>query len=93
MPPVGCAAFTWDGVYLGATASRGLFMSMLMALLAFFGCWFAGKALFGGFSAGSSWGPGADLCLHVLLAAYFAHLAARTVYLTAAYRKSILTRG
>ena len=84
MPPVGCAAFTWDGVYLGATASRSLFLSMAWALIGFFGIWFGWRLLFPG-----AYTPGADICLHVLLAAYFAHLAARTVYLTAAYKKEI----
>lgn len=90
MPPVGCAAFTWDGIYMGATSSRGLFMSMLMALLSFFGIWFGWRMLFpGAFDPGSA---GSDICLHVLLAAYFAHLAARTIYLTAAYRREILSK-
>ncbi len=84
MPPVGCAAFTWDGIYLGATASRSLFISMGLALLGFFGIWFGWRLLFPG-----SFAPGADICLHVLLAAYFMHLAARTIYLTAAYKKEI----
>ena len=81
MPPLGCAAFTWDGIYLGATASKGLFLSMVAALLGFFALWF-GFALFC---------PGAtgDVLLHVLLAAYFAHLAARTIYLSAAYPREI----
>lgn len=45
MPPFGCVAFTWDGIYLGATASRGIRNSMLWALLVFFVCWFAGIAI------------------------------------------------
>lgn len=84
MPPVGCAAFTWDGIYLGATSSRSLFISMGLALLGFFGIWFGWRLLFPG-----SFAPGADICLHVLLAAYFMHLAVRTIYLTAAYKKEI----
>lgn len=84
MPPLGCAAFTWDGIYLGATDSRSLFLAMAFALAGFFGCWYAGKVLLGGLMQ-----PGADSCPHLLLAAYFAHLAARTVYLTAAYRRRI----
>ena len=84
MPPVGCAAFTWDGIYLGATSSRSLFISMGLALLGFFVIWFGWRLIFPG-----SFAPGADICLHVLLAAYFAHLAARTIYLTAAYKKAI----
>ena len=58
---------------------------MGLALLGFFGIWFGWRRLlFPG-----SFTPGADICLHVLLAAYFAHLAARTIYLTAAYKKEI----
>ena len=85
MPPVGCAAFTWDGVYLGATASRSLFLSMVFAVLGFFGVWFGWRLLFPG-----AYEPESAVCMHILLAAYFAHLAARTIYLTAAYRKEIL---
>ena len=84
MPPLGCAAFTWDGIYLGATAASSLFQSMALAMLGFFGVWFAW-----------SWAGGAsqtgDICLHVLLAAYFAHLAARTVWLSLRYRRAILS--
>ena len=80
MPPLGCAAFTWDGIYLGATSSRSLFISMGLAMIGFFGLWW-GFVLLGG-------GNG-DVQLHILLAAYFVHLAVRTVYLSAAYRKNI----
>mgnify|MGYP002624368696 CR=1 FL=1 len=84
MPPLGCAAFTWDGIYLGATASGSLFAAMALALLGFFGCWFAGRLLLA-----PAIQQDADACLHLLLAAYFAHLAARTIYLSAVYRKRI----
>ena len=30
------------------------------------------------------------LAMHILMAAYFAHLLARTIYLSAKYRKSVL---
>ena len=80
MPPLGCAAFTWDGVYLGATASRHLFLSMAAAMLGFFACWFGWLALGGG---------SGDIRLHVLLAAYFVHLAVRTVWLSLTYRRSV----
>lgn len=86
MPPLGCAAFTWDGVYLGATAARSLFISMGFAMLGFFGCWFAFVLIEGGASGAHA---GGDILLHVLLAAYFIHLAARTVYLTLDYRRAI----
>ena len=81
MPPVGCAAFTWDGIYLGATEAGSLFVSMLGAMIGFLGVWFA----FSGLAA-----PGTDACLHILLAAYFVHLAFRAFWLTLRYRKKIV---
>ena len=78
MPVAGCAAFTWDGIYIGATAARTMRNAMLWAIIAFFAIWIAGRAVFIGDDILSS-GPAA---LHILLAAYFAHLVIRTVYLT-----------
>ena len=81
MPPLGCAAFSWDGIYLGATASRALRDSMGLAALAFFGVWYCGKWLLH---------PEGAAAIHLLFAAYFAHLAVRTVWLTARYRRDVL---
>lgn len=81
MPPIGCAAFTWDGVFVGATASRSLRNSLVWALLAFFGLWCFGYAVRGG-----SLLP--EEALHFLLAAYFAHLLVRTLYLSYRYYRS-----
>ena len=81
MPSLGCAAFTWDGIYLGATASRALRDSMGLAALAFFGVWYIGKWLLQ---------PEGSAAIHLLFAAYFAHLAARTVHLTVRYRRDVL---
>ena len=81
MPPIGCAAFTWDGVFVGATASRALRNSLVWALLAFFGLWFFGYVVRGG-----SLLP--EEALHFLLAAYFAHLLVRTLYLSYRYYRS-----
>lgn len=83
MPPLGCAAFTWDGIYLGATASRQACWSMLGAAVCFFGVWYGGVSIFGLDGVGG---------MHLLMAAYFAHLLFRTVYLTATYRSSVLSR-
>ena len=80
MPPVGCAAFTWDGIYIGATASKDMRNSMLWAVVAFAAVWVAGIAVL------TMQGLAADTynkaAMHVLMAAYFAHLLARTIYLT-----------
>ena len=85
MPVVGCAAFTWDGIYIGATASRQMRNSMLWAVVAFAAVWVAGILLLNHVPALSSLDAGDynRLAMHVLMAAYFAHLLARTVYLTA----------
>ena len=81
MPVMGCAAFTWDGIYIGATASKAIRNSMLWAVVGFFAVWFAGKAF-----------PDvtAETAVHILMGAYFAHLLARTVYLTVRYKTVVL---
>ena len=84
MPPLGCAAFFWDGIFLGATASRGMRNAMGGAAAAFFAVWFIGRALLPdiqNLAAG----------LHLLLGAYFAHLAFRAIYLTLRYKPDILS--
>lgn len=98
MPVVGCAAFTWDGIYIGATASRQMRNSMLWATAAFAGVWAVGIVClnhFGDFAAAPDVAAGTSdptrygrLAMHVLMAAYFAHLLARTVYLSLMYRTS-----
>lgn len=82
MPVMGCAAFTWDGIYIGATASRAIRNSMLWAVVAFFAVWAAGF-LFPDLTPSGS--------MHVLMGAYFAHLLARTIYLSARYPHVIRT--
>lgn len=82
MPPLGCAAFTWDGIYMGATASRGLRDSMAAAAVAFFAVWYAGKWLLH---------PEGAAAIHLLFAAYFSHLLLRTVLLTARWRREVLS--
>ena len=82
MPLVGCLAFTWDGVYVGATASRAMRNATLWSVVAFFGTWFLVEALIG---------ESRDVtAMHVLLGAYFAHLGARAVYQSITYRRCIL---
>ena len=87
MPPVGCAAFTWDGIYIGATASKGMRNSMLWAVAAFAAVWAAGITVL------SMQNLATDVydkaAMHILMAAYFAHLLARTVYMTVRARRII----
>ena len=81
MPITGCAAFTWDGIYIGATASKAIRNSMLWAVVGFAGVWAVGQA-FSGLSDATY--------MHILMGAYFAHLLARTLYLSVRYRQVVL---
>ena len=93
MPPVGCAAFTWDGIFIGATASKGLRNSMFWAVVAFVSVWVIGILCLTIMVERQTVAPDQcdGLAMHVLMAAYFAHLLARTVYLTAKARKSVFS--
>ena len=83
MPVAGCAAFTWDGIYIGATASRQMRNSMLWATVSFAALWAVGILILQAVAPDSpSYGR---IAMHILMAAYFAHLLARTVYLTASW--------
>ena len=93
MPVIGCAAFTCDGIYIGATASKAIRNSMLWAVVGFAAVWMVGIICLNVFSPADSeaisegstaYGRAA---MHILMAAYFAHLLARTVYLSAKYRR------
>ena len=89
MPVIGCAAFTWDGIYIGATASKAIRNSMLWAVVGFATVWFAGILILNGTSLADSSRYG-NMAMHILMAAYFAHLLARTIYLSVRYRKVVL---
>ncbi len=41
MPLLAFPAFVWDGIFIGLTRSRQMFLSMLCAMLVFFVLWFA----------------------------------------------------
>ena len=45
MPLIGCPAFNWDGIYIGATAARPIRNASLLSAALFFATWFAGLAL------------------------------------------------
>ena len=89
MPVIGCAAFTWDGIYIGATASKAIRNSMLWAVVGFAAVWIAGISCLNwlGTDGPDSYGR---IAMHILMAAYFAHLLARTVYLSVKYRTTVI---
>ncbi len=81
MPLLGCAAFTFDGIYLGAVASAPIRDAMVLSALCFLSVWFVGRQFVTvvGYSG-----------LHLLLTAYFVHLFVRTAWLTLHFKKWIL---
>lgn len=81
MPIIGCAAFTWDGIYVGATASKPIRNSTLWAVLGFFIVWFAGYFILR---------PSPHIAVHILMAGFLVHLLIRMLYETVLYRRSIL---
>ena len=82
MPLIGCPAFIWDGIYIGATASRDLRNSTLLCAVGFFAVWFIGIALAGSTASGTIGSATPKTAIHILMAAYFMHLAIRTGYLS-----------
>lgn len=84
MPLFGCTAFTWDGIWIGATASRMIRNTMLWSVAAFFTVWIVGRI--GLHHIGNESGAA---CMHLLMGAYFAHLLARSVYQTVMAGKAV----
>ena len=85
MPVIGCPAFTWDGIFTGATASKDLRNSTVWCVVGFFGIWFAGIGLL---QAIHGTVP-ETFAIHLLMAAYFTHLLVRALYLTLRWRKAV----
>ena len=78
MPIVSMLAFMWDGIYVGATRGTEIRNAMLWAAFAFAVTYF----LLSTFDFRLS----TNIGTHALYAAYFAHLAARVIYLTVKFR-------
>ena len=74
IPLCGMAAFVWDGIYIGITATRGMLLACFVASLVFFALWFL---------LGPVWGN------HGLWVALLAYLFARGVVQTALFRNQL----
>lgn len=81
IPLVGCPAFMWDGIYIGATATRAMRDSNIGCVVSFFATWFIGSLLLH---------PQGNMSVHLLFAAYYAHLIFRSGYQTVKYRSAVL---
>lgn len=71
MPLVSCAAFIWDGIYIGATAGKEVRNCMIFAAVGFIITYLALEN---------------SLLVQALYIAYFVHLIIRAVYLTIKWR-------
>lgn len=101
MPVLGCAAFIWDGVFIGATETRSIRNSMIFAAIGFFAFYYAGIYLFDIPSSGLiqdavtvsdgqiSVRDDARIGIHILCGAYFMHLVARSLYMSLKYRSVV----
>lgn len=74
LPLFSCVAFTWDGIFIGATASSHLRNSLLIAAVLFFLTYDIGARLIG--------------CQAIYLA-YFVHLVFRTAYMCMTAKKAV----
>lgn len=72
VPICGCGAFLWDGVFIGLTRTRMMLLSMIVAMIVFFGLYFTLSPEFGN---------------HGLWIAFLSYLFARGIVLTIAGRK------
>lgn len=76
MPLISCVAFTWDGVYIGATSSVPMRNCMIWAAIAFYVVYFSLE----------SW-----LGIQALWIGYFSHLLVRTIYLSLKAKKCVFS--
>ncbi len=74
MPVVSCIAFTWDGIFIGATATIQLRNSMIWSALLFVAAYIIFEPLLG---------------IQSLYLAYFVHLLVRSLYLTIVRKKAL----
>ncbi len=67
IPAAGMAAFVWDGVFIGVTATRGMMLSSIVSALLFFGVYLSLRGLWSN---------------HALWLAFIVYLASRSVIQT-----------
>ena len=86
IPVCGFAAFLFDGVYVGATASRTMRNTMFVATAAFFSLYFGGKALLGSSLTPTLWN-------NLLWGAFMLYLLLRGLLLALRTRRDIYSRA
>ena len=77
IPIASFAAFAWDGIYIGATASRQMLYTLIYGAAVFFGLYFGGLYLIDNTSVIIN--PSSLISNHLLWCAFIAYLAARSI--------------
>lgn len=78
MPLISCIAFTWDGIFLGATASVAIRNTMIASAIIFFACYYLFEGAFG---------------IQALWIGYAAHLVVRSVIMTIVSKREVLSKA
>ena len=89
IPLLGCPAFTWDGIYTGATATREMRDANIGCVLSFFAVWFLGLLILKT-TVGAPVPSRAKV--HLLFGAYYAHLLFRSLYQTVKYNSAVTAK-
>ncbi len=74
MPVISCAAFMWDGIFIGATASQAIRNGMIYSCIAFYLVYFLTRG---------------TLQIESLWYAYFAHLIVRAAYMSLTAKREV----
>ena len=78
MPLMSCIAFTWDGIFIGATASKTIRNSMIYSVAGFFAAYFLLKNSIG---------------VQALMVAFMVHLLVRSLYLSVFAKRRVFHVG
>lgn len=77
MPVVSCVAFTWDGIFIGATASKAIRDVMILSSISFFLAYYLFENYYG---------------INALWIGYIAHLIVRTIMMTMTSKTHVLAK-
>lgn len=75
MPLISCIAFTWDGIFVGATASAAIRNTMILSVISFFASYYIFEDKFG---------------IQALWIGYAVHLVVRSVVMTIIAKKEVI---
>lgn len=78
MPALSCVGFTWDGIYIGATSTKPILVSMILAVAAFFAVYYLLQPFWG---------------MQALFAGFMAHLIVRSVYLSLKAKTKVFAKA